>query len=148
MLFGLNDNWEFPDYAAGGGLTENETWDAQNKVWSVRLAGLSNPPMRGMTLKIACGVDNDGVPTAVSSHVQITENGAEILPVAFKAAVLSFDPNTLRLHSELPSDFPADPLTGLYLHVPSFDEGWNNPGQISCLPRANCPVPGIRLPMS
>lgn len=129
MLFGLNDNWEFPDYAAGGGLTENETWDAQNKVWSVRLAGLSNPPMRGMTLKIACGVDNDGVPTAVSSYVQITENGAEILPVAFKAAVLSFDPNTLRLQfSELPSDFPADPLTGLYLHVPSFDEGWNKPG--------------------
>ena len=49
--------------------------------------------------------------------------------MAFKVAVLSFDTNTLRLQfSELPSDFPADPLTGLYLHVPSFDEGWNKPG--------------------
>ena len=67
------------------------------------------------------------MPTAVSSYVQITENGAEILPVAFGRGAFVRSEHAPAPFSELPSDFPADPLTGLYLHVPSFDEGWNNP---------------------
>ncbi len=126
VLLGSHTDWAAADYYAGLGAAADETWDATTGVWRIHKRAFVTEPVSGMKLTVACGIDFDGNPKSVSAYTVIADGGGTETP-AFRAELVSSSMMELVVRfPQLPADFPADPLTSVYVNALGAGIPWKD----------------------